>query len=77
MTEDESYPFGERKLKKFSVEQIEEAISKSISELIGDEYSVKINKINYEKDNMAFANDSHEINLSIQRRSEDDEGIPF
>ena len=67
----------ERKLKKFSITQIEEAIAKAVSDLAGEEYEVDIKSIDYEPFNMASMYDQNEVQLAIKRCNTSDEGIPF
>jgi len=42
----------ENKLKTLSVGQIEQAVEKAISELVGDEFHVNIKKLDFNFDNM-------------------------
>ena len=56
----------ESKLKKLSVEQIEQAVEKAISELVGDEYQIHINKIDF---SFEFGQDSCDMHLSIENSS--------
>ena len=67
----------ENKLKKLSVGQIEQAVEKAISDLVGDEYQVNINKIDFNFDDMGFGGGSCGLHLSIDSRSAFDDDIPF
>jgi hypothetical protein len=76
MTEKENDSFFERKLKKFSIKEIEGALSKAITELVGNEYEVDIKSIDYEQKNSGAIGDKHEVYLSIQKK-QDDSSVPF
>lgn len=67
----------ERKLKRFSVKQIEEAIAKAVSEMAGSKYSVEINNIEFNPKNASFFDDINEVKLIIQKCREKDDGLPF
>ena len=74
---DQPVEYFENKLKKLSVGQIEQAVEKAISELVGDEYQVNINKIDFNFDDMGFGRGSCGLHLSIDDRSAFDDDIPF
>ena len=67
----------ENKLKKLSAGQIEQAVEKAISELVGGEYQVKINKLDFNFDDMGFGRESCGMHLSIKNHRGFDDDIPF
>ena len=66
----------ENKLKKISFGEIEQAVEKAISDLVGDEYHVNIKKLDFNFDNMGFGGDSCHLHLSIENYSNFDD-VPF
>ena len=67
----------ENKLKTLSIGQIEQAVEKAISDLVGDEYQVNINKIDFNFGDMGFGRGSCGLHLSIDSHSGFDDDIPF
>ncbi len=66
----------EKKLKNLSAGKIEQAVEKAISKLVGDQYQVNIDKIDFEFDDMGFR-ESCSLQLSIENHSGFDDDIPF
>ena len=52
-------------------------MEKAISDLVGDEYQVNINKIDFNFDDMGFGRGSCGLHLSIDSHSGFDDDIPF
>lgn len=57
-----------RSLKPFSIRQIEEQISKALTELSAAEYETTISSIDFDPTPNAFLSDTVEIKLTVQRR---------
>ena len=64
----------ERKLKKISIHQLEEAIAKAVSELIGDECEADIKSVDFKSRGMDMFFPSCDIHLAIH---ETEKNIPF
>lgn len=58
---------GERPLKDAGSKLIDEAITKAITELAGEEYKADIKTIDFEPSNMAWMSDTVEIKLSLSK----------
>ena len=67
----------ENKLKQLSVGDIEQAVEKAISDLVGDEYHVNIKKLDFNFDNMMFGGEACDLHLSIENHADFDDDIPF
>lgn len=63
----------DRPLKKFSTDQIAEAIGKAISELTGEPYKAEISSIDYMASNYAEMSDSIEVKMTVSAPSRMDE----
>ncbi len=67
----------EKKLKHLSVGQIEQAVEKAISKLVGDKYQVNIEQVDFDFDDIGFGKESCSLQLTIENHSGFDDDIPF
>jgi hypothetical protein len=59
---------GNRSITKVTVEQIENAIAKALSDLTGGEYEVRLNKLDLNQGLNAWLTDSSLLELTLRRR---------
>lgn len=65
----EEKPFGYRALKEAGSKAIQDAFSKALTELTGEEYEADINSINFDVSTGSWMEDSVQITLTASRKS--------
>ena len=66
-----------RPIKAVSIDQIEQAISKALLELTGQEYEIDVNRLDLNPEPNSWANDTALMDLKLSKKTKKDPNSPF